>query len=306
MSTYASRSALALLFAVGACGTTPTDVSPETSPPASNDPRVAVDPNAARPPIAIPEPAAHCEGLADECLLPWPSSRWLVVDPSTATGKRVSLPADALPKNADGVAVAPDSWNRWDGFSPMTSAIVQLSGPVDRARLVDYRHVEQSLENGASTVLLDATTGERVAHWSEVEDAPDADPQHPTLYVRPAARLAEDHHYVVAIRRVASGPPMAPPAFRALRDRVPTTSARLEARRASFEKDVFAPLTKAGVERATLTLAWDFHTASGVSARGDLVAMRDDAVAFAGADGAGCAVGSPSNLFSLSVLNTMV
>src|SRR5262249_34393739 len=63
-----------------------------------------------------------------------------------------------------------------------------------------------------------------------------------------------------------------------------------EARRAAFESDVFAPLSKAGVDRASLVLAWDFRTASGQTGWGELVHMRDLALAQAGAGGLGCTV----------------
>ena len=290
MKTAQAFTALALLAVSGCTVATDAPTATETSSsPEEGGPRP--NPRGKRAPIAIPEPAAECEGLTDGCLLPWPSSRYLANDARAPTGRRVAIPAEAMPRNVEGSAVAPDPWNRWDGFSPMTGAIVQLPGRANRALLADYRHVERSLLPGSATALIDATTNARVAHWAEVEDAPDADPNRATLYVRPAARLEEGHHYVVAIARAALDGG-AFPAFDALRDRVPTTSARLEARRPGFEQDVFGPLAKANVPRGALAIAWDFWTASGASARGDLVAMRDDAVAFAGASGAGCAVTS--------------
>jgi hypothetical protein len=59
-----------------------------------------------------------------------------------------------------------------------------------------------------------------------------------------------------------------------------------------YARDVFGPLAKAGVDRASLLLAWDFRTASGETAWADVVAMRDDAIAMAGANGLGCTVSS--------------
>jgi hypothetical protein len=60
----------------------------------------------------------------------------------------------------------------------------------------------------------------------------------------------------------------------------------------SFTRDVLAPLAGAGVAPDTLLLAWDFRTGSGETAWGDLLAMRDDALALAGDGGLGCAVTS--------------
>jgi hypothetical protein len=90
--------------------------------------------------------------------------------------------------------------------------------------------------------------------------------------VRPAARLAEGHHYAVGIRGLRDGagaPVAAYPPFARLRDGHGTVA---------FERDVIAPLAAAGVARADLQLAWDFRTASGPTAYGELLAMRDAAL----------------------------
>ncbi len=54
-----------------------------------------------------PVPAAECEILnAAECLLPYPSSHFLVADGGTATGLRVDLPASGMP-SVNGPAYSP-------------------------------------------------------------------------------------------------------------------------------------------------------------------------------------------------------
>ena len=52
----------------------------------------------AGPPDAGPPPyRAECENLNPMgCLLPWPSSRYLVDDSSTRTGRRVAVPVEAI------------------------------------------------------------------------------------------------------------------------------------------------------------------------------------------------------------------
>ncbi|MDQ3034642.1 MAG: hypothetical protein M3Y87_19690, partial [Myxococcota bacterium] len=152
-------------------------------------------------------PPAHegCEGLdPDECLLPWPSSRFLVADATTGTGWRVQLPADAMPVNVEGVPVSTEAWDRWDGFSGSTTMMVQLDGPIDASTLPTWRDPGASLLPDSPTVVLDADTGERIAHFAELEPATEADPR-VTLYIRPAARLPDDTHVVVAVRGL-SGP----------------------------------------------------------------------------------------------------
>jgi len=240
-------------------------------------------------------PPPLCEGLDPEaCLLPWPSSALLVRDRTTRTGFRVALAAATMPRNKHGAPVDPAPWNRWDGFSPMTTLIAEIASVIDPSPLPTWHDPGASLAADSPTVLVDVDTGERIAHFAEIESSPEVAAGHTTLYVRPAARLAEGHHYAVGIRglrnRDGSSAAAAAP-FAQLRDRLPGA---LDARRDSFEHDVFAPLAAAGVARASLLLAWDFRTASGETAWGDLLAMRDAAVAAAGPGGLGCSVSQVS------------
>lgn len=232
-----------------------------------------------------------CTGLDPEvCLLPWPSSAFLVADASTRTGYRVSLPAASMPLDSHGKRVDPAEWNTWDGFSAMTSLIVQLTPAIDPAPLASWHDPGPSLAASSPTVLIDVDSGERIAHFAEVESSADVAEGHSTLYIRPAARLSENHHYAVGVRnlRTREGAALtAGAAFAALRD---GGASPIDA--TSYERDVFAPLAKAGVDRASLLVAWDFRTASGATAWGDVVAMRDDAFAMAGAGGLGCSVTS--------------
>lgn len=239
---------------------------------------------------------AHIEGLQDGCvgldldeggcLLPWPSSE-LLVDASTATGRRIELPEGGMPVNARGISVATSAWEARDGFSAMTSMIVRIEGQIDDEPLASWRQIDQTASdpNTSPTILLDTTTFDpmhpavRVAHFAEVQTGADVDPAFTTLYVRPAARLEEGHHYVVAVRGLLHPDgtrPRSSVSFAALRDRTPTDSATLEARRGRFEDEVFAPLARFA-DRDTLIVAWDFWT--GTDALDDLIAMRDQALA---------------------------
>jgi hypothetical protein len=195
-----------------------------------------------------------------------------------------------MPANDQDERIDPASWNSWDGFSPMTTLIAQFTSVIDPVNLASWRNPGASLASDSPTVLIDVDSGERIAHFAEIEDSPDVAAGHTTLYVRPAARLQENHHYAVGIRGLrtkegASVPPTTE--FAALRDR---QDSRIDA--GWYERDVFGPLAKAGVERAGLLLAWDFRTASGETAWGDVVRMRDDAFAMAGGAGLGCTVSS--------------
>jgi hypothetical protein len=226
-----------------------------------------------------PNPCASGAGLdVDACLLPWPSSALLTADPSTRTGFRVQLPAALMPKNDNGVAVDPAPWNRADGFSPMTTLFVEWSTIIKPSPLPTWHDPGSSLDAASPTVIIDIDSGERVAHFIELESSPEVAAGHTEMYLRPAARLGEGRHYAVGIRTLTttdgSPVPVSAP-FRELRDGGPSL---LESRRAAFDRDVFAPLERAGVERASLQIAWDFRIASGETGWGDLVAMRDAAI----------------------------
>lgn len=239
------------------------------------------------PPDTGPTYRAECENLSPmDCLLPWPSSRYLVDDGTTATGRRIEIPEDAMPVNNRGIVADSDILSRFDGFSAATSIITAFAN-VDGAGLADEQHIDDSLAPGSPTVLLDAETGERVAHFAELDTWGYIDPARQPLYLRPATRLTERRRYLVAIRGLThtDGTPVEPTAyFQALRDGTPLPEAPdLEGRRAHFE-DIFTQLAAAGVERNTLIQAWDFETGSDEIAWRDTIAIRDEGIRRMAAD----------------------
>jgi hypothetical protein len=131
-------------------------------------------------------------------------------------------------------------------------------------------------------VILDMTTGTRVAHFAEVDAYANAQPDSQALLLRPAARLAGGHRYAVAItRRVRArdGSELAtPPGFAALRDHKNTDHALLEAMRPRFG-EVLDALDDAGFPASELVVAWDFTVASDDFIHRDMIAARDRAIA---------------------------
>jgi hypothetical protein len=259
---------------------------------------LACDPAATETDAGPPDAGAiayssECDNIDPSlCLLPWPSSFFLVDDPSTATGRRVSIPTGAMPADRRGRHLDPAPFVRADGFSPATSMVISFPGLIDASLLADEDHVPDTLEVGSTTVIVDAETGERVAHFAELDGWEATDPERAPLYLRPAARLREGARYVVGIRglRHVDGSAVAPSSFfAALRDGTTLDGADVEARRAELE-DVFTILEAAGAPRGELIRAWSFETASGASITRDLVLMRDTALADLGADGLGCTV----------------
>jgi len=141
-----------------------------------------------------------------------------------------------------------------------------------------------SLEPDCPTVMLDAETGERVAHFAEI-DISHAGPGNP-LMIRPVTRLEDGRRYIIAIRNVVdqNGQPIpASPGFAALRDLTPTDDPDIEVRRPLYA-DIFARLEQAGVARENLQIAWDYTTASEQHITRDLLVMRDKALAMYGED----------------------
>jgi len=224
------------------------------------------------------EPACNPLG-AGPCMTPWPSSVFEVDDPSTATGRRLAIPAAALPGRTDLVALDPAGWNLADGFSPTAPLVMAWKGGVSPEGLPAPGDAGDSLTTESSTLIVDVTTGARVAHTVEL-GAPSADPlAAQAVILRPSSRLVGGHRYAAGITtrvRAADGSELAvPTGFAALRDHKSTDHELLEAMRPRFA-EVFEALETAGVPADELVVGWDFTVASGP--RPDPTAARDRAI----------------------------
>ncbi|MBI4934491.1 MAG: hypothetical protein HY828_11475 [Actinobacteria bacterium] len=152
---------------------------------------------------------------------------------------------------------------------------------VERSGIAPSTDIGASLSPDAPIVLLDTTTGERLAHWAELDaPAPEGDQ---LLMIHPAVSLPEGHHVAVALRDLVAidGSPIEPTtAFTAA---VEGTPEPLE--RARHFRELLAVLQTDGIEADTLFLAWDFTVASAESLSGRALRMRELAYATLG-DGA--------------------
>ena len=131
-------------------------------------------------------------------LLPWPHERYTVPDPTTPTGVRVAIPADATPTNAEGVHIDVAAQNVADGFSPASTILVHVPG-VDLARsgVPDCTDIGASMAPDAPIRLTDRTTGERWPYWAELNAF---DPErHHLVMIHPARALREGHVYDVVV-----------------------------------------------------------------------------------------------------------
>ena len=228
--------------------------------------------------------ALACDPLdPSACLYPWPNDHFTQADSTSPTGKRLALQDDWMPKNRFGkpISAAPYNWS--DGFSPGNMMVTKVPGldtpeAFRRTGAVPITDIERTYDAGQPIVVINARTLERQLIWSEL-DANPADPKDVTLIIRPAVNLDEGERYIVALRnlRDASGHTIsALPAFRALRDKKPNPE--VEARRAHFE-EIFDTLSRAGIRRKELYLAWDFTVASREGLSGRALSIRNQAFA---------------------------
>lgn len=232
--------------------------------------------------------ADDCEILNNaECLLPYPSSRFL--EPAdTPTGWRLRFPEVGMPRQY-GTPLSPEPYSVLDGFSPTVQILMHFPGNVDLAasaaprlfaetRTTDTR----SLDPDSPTILLDANTRERILHFLENDARAASAPERQLLFLRPGRSLTPGHRYIVAVRNLVhpDGAPVTPePAFAALRDRRPTDIAALDQRAEAFE-DIFGILAEEGVARENLVLAFDFHVQSDAGLTDQMLVMRNESFAW--------------------------
>ena len=227
-----------------------------------------------------------CDPLVPSfCGFPFPSDVYAVDDATSVTGKRVAFKPEGLPKGKDGHVQDTAPWEKSDGFSASAAIVAEFPGATGEG-LPSVLDLASSLDDAAPTIILDLETGERIAHWAELDRSKEFD-ESPSLLIHPAAPLRDGKRYVVAIRGLkdANGAPIEPsPAFKSLRDDEPSNHSSVEARRGLYE-EIFGALDGAGVPQSDLLLAWDFTTASRESNTGWLMHMRDEALAITGEDG---------------------
>jgi hypothetical protein len=238
--------------------------------------------------VGLPLLGSDCDPLTPtQCGYPFPSSVYLQADPSTPTGKHVVFGKTTLPTYGDGIHVDPAVWSDSDGFSAGQSLLFHLPGATVTG-FPTQDTIESSLGPDSPTVLIDAETGERVAHFAERDESIlDDEPEDRALIIRPVVRLKDSTRYIVAVRRVvdAGGKAVAPsPAFQALRDGSASCDVSVSRRRELY-KDIFARLDKAGIKKDDLQLAWDYSTASRENNTSRFLHMRDEALALVGDKG---------------------
>ena len=229
---------------------------------------------------------AACDPLDPAvCLQPWPNDFFTVDDPTTDTGKRLDLQLLDMPRNVANNPIRPDEWNRNDGFSPGQEIVTKVPGLDTPAAFkntgaVPITNIKRTYDSAQPIVVINARTAKRHLIWSELDSNP-TDPANVNLIIRPAVNFDEGERYIVALRNLRDGSnnKIQPNAdFRTYRDRISSTDPAVRARRPHMES-IFRTLGRAGIQRRSLYLAWDFTVASERNLSERALYMRDDAFA---------------------------
>ena len=103
------------------------------------------------------------------CITPWPAAIYEVDDTASTTGRRLDIPAGALPTNVDNIPIEPTLYNAYDGFSPAMPITTAFSTGIDGSNLASFRDIGKSITPDSPTVLIDMSTGELVPHFAELD-----------------------------------------------------------------------------------------------------------------------------------------
>jgi dienelactone hydrolase len=235
-----------------------------------------------------------CENMNPlHCMLPFPSNAFLTADNSTTTGYKVNYASNTLPSSGTTSNVEIVALNRFDGFSPSTQLMTAFTTVPNLTGIANQHSIASSLSTEHATILLNLKSGERVAHWIEVDDRA-TNPSATIVFMRTLGALDYDTAYGVAFIGLSdlSGDPISPSdAMQAIIDGEETTSADIETRRGEIES-LIGELELLDYKRNDVKAAWVFHTASSQSILSDISTMRSDALTRLGEDGIGCTVTS--------------
>ena len=208
------------------------------------------------------------------CLLPWPNDHFV-------KHGRLALRDAMMPHNRAGKPIRAADYNRSDGFSPGQTIVTRVPRlDLRRSGAVRVTDLARSYAKRAPIVVIDATTRKRQLIWAEL-DAQATSARGRALLIHPGANWHEGHRYIVALRNLKDrrGRALqARRAFRIYRDRLPAHGRAVRARRPQMER-LLRTLSRAGIARRGLYLAWDFTVASRDNLSRRLLSIRDRAFA---------------------------
>lgn len=235
------------------------------------------------PPVPESYPVATCDDLDPEsCAFPWPSNLYLAPDEDRATGYRLHFGEESLPTNVNGTPISPELLSHLDGYDLGVPIMVRFPD-LDDSTLPGEYSISESMDEGAQILLFEVGDDglKRVPYWAELDVLEDESSQK-TLFIRPAVILETSARYIVALRdlQTIDGAPIEPSeAFADLVEGDTDEDPVLPYRQARFD-ELFGLLESHGIERESLTLAWDFITASTDALHSPMLTIRDDAFDF--------------------------
>ena len=233
-------------------------------------------------------PLSTCDDLnPGVCAFPWPSNLYLEPDEERATGYQFSFAEETLPANNAGNHVNPALFDHLDGYDLGVPIMVQFPN-LDDSGLPGEYEIADSMNDDTPILLyqVDGESLERIPFWAEL-DALEDDEEEKTLFIRPAVILEPGTRYVVALRELETTDGEVIDAsddFAALKQGDTSGDAVLAYRQERFD-EIFDLLENDGVETESLTLAWDFVTASSEALHDPMLNIRDDAYDFAEQEG---------------------
>ena len=241
--------------------------------------------------VSVPQ-TDGCDNLNPlHCLLPFPSDAFLIEDNATVTGLRVNYAENTLPVSGSlsnsGESVEIESLNLLDGMSPSTQIMTAFSTVPDLTGVANQYSIDLSMEAGHATTLLNLDTGEKVAHWVEIDARAD-DETATIVFIRTLRSLEPNTAYGIGISGLDVTPSTA---FQAILDGHQTDAPDVEARQVSMAA-LIESLNASGHDVENLNDAWKFHTASLDSIVGPMLSMRADALERLGDGGIACNVES--------------
>ncbi|MBI5528267.1 MAG: hypothetical protein HY897_18190 [Deltaproteobacteria bacterium] len=225
--------------------------------------------------VSVPH-AEGCNDLIPEvCIYPYPSMVHMREYEGSATGWRVSLARQTLPfpeESPGALDFFIARFNEADGFSISTPLLAIFpSAHVDETTLPRVDDLASSITAASAVQVFDRETGARVPVWAEMDNYAREKSsgkwlhKKRTMMIRPQAALAWNRRHAVVVTdaaKDADGLPL--PRARAMEALVlgrETDNAQIETLRPDYEA-LFAFLEENGVTRASVVLAWEFHTMS--------------------------------------------
>lgn len=274
-----------LLLCVLAPGCTPSDGGTDATRP-------LVVPDGCQPLLVDRDDGTHAAPSNGACLAPYPSDFHRAADASSATGFRLGLRGAARPVKPNGETADPHDVLAVDGASLVPTITAGLAGEIVHDGLPGVLDDPAlSTRPDAGTVILDASNGTLVPHYTDVVDKKDA--THTPITLRTFSPLKPRTRYVVAISGARLAPSdgqtaaqLAPPpeGFRRLRDGTANADPALAPLASRFDAEVFSPLAGAGIALDRLQLAWDFTTGSAEQPLADMLRVRELTLAWLAAN----------------------